>query len=95
MAKVSLEERKVRAMPVVKALPCGKVGLFVASTLVLLHRVLQESTGTGGLVVSKSLKLEAGLSQSPSVLPSLSPGSPSQLKSIHNGPPPWKGSCHR
>lgn len=48
MAKISLEERKVRTM---KALPCRKVGLFVASTLILLHRVLQESTGTGGLVV--------------------------------------------
>lgn len=71
MAKISLEERKVRAMPVVKALPCGEVGLFVASTLVLLHCVLQESTGTG-LVVSNSLKFGAGLSLSPSVLPSLS-----------------------
>lgn len=70
MAKISLEEREVRAMAAVKALPCRKIGLFVASTLVLLHCVLQESTGTGGLVVLKSLKkMGAGLSFSPLSFP--------------------------
>lgn len=43
-------------------------------------RCRKRSTGSGGLVVSKSLTVEAP---------------PSQLKGIHNGPPPWRGSCRR
>lgn len=54
MAEISMEEIKASARLVVKALPCGRVGLF-AATLVLLHRVLQESIGTGGLVVLKKV----------------------------------------
>ena len=60
---MNVEERKVRAMPVVK------LGLFVASTLVLLHRVLQRSVCNGWIGSVK--KSEVG---GPSVLPSLSPG---------------------
>lgn len=53
-------------MPVVKALPCGKVGLFVASTLVLLHRVAAgKALELVDRLCQKSLKLEAGPSRGP------------------------------